>query len=65
MRSLTPSLQRAWDDMNGALVRRENVPLVSAGFNLPRSAPFAVLRPLTAPMTGKSRLGSKARRGRM
>jgi len=45
MRSLTPSLQRAWDDMHAALVRRENVPIVSAGFNLPGSAPSAVLHP--------------------
>jgi hypothetical protein len=45
MRSLTPSLQRAWDDMHGALVRPENVPSVRAGFNLPASAPSAVLHP--------------------
>ncbi len=45
MRSLTPSLQRAWDDMHAALVRRENVPIVRAGFNLPGSAPSAVLHP--------------------
>jgi|SRR5947209_6270805 len=45
MRSLTPSLQRAWDDMHAALVRRENVPIVRAGFNLPGSGPSAVLHP--------------------
>jgi predicted esterase len=45
MRSLTPSLQRAWDDMHAALVRRENVPIVRAGLNLPGSAPSAVLHP--------------------
>nr|MDP9104888.1 hypothetical protein [Candidatus Eremiobacteraeota bacterium] len=45
MRSLTPSLQRAWDDMHGALVRRENVPIVRAGFALPGGAPSAVLHP--------------------
>jgi predicted esterase len=45
MRSLTPSLQRAWDDMHAALVRRENVPIVRAGFALPGSAPSAVLHP--------------------
>ncbi len=45
MRSLTPSLQRAWDDMHAALVRRENVPIVRAGFALPGSTPSAVLHP--------------------
>ena len=45
MRTLTPSLQRAWDDMHAALVRRENVPAVRAGLNLPGSAPSAVLHP--------------------
>lgn len=45
MRSLTPSLQRAWDDMHAALVRRENVPIVSAGFNLPGTGPGMVLHP--------------------
>jgi predicted esterase len=45
MRSLTPSLQRAWGDMHAAMVRRENVPVVSAGFALPGNAPSAVLHP--------------------
>ena len=45
IRSLTPSLQRAWDDMHAALIRRENVPVVRAGSNLPGSAPAAVLHP--------------------
>ena len=45
IRSLTPSLQRAWDDMHASLVRPENVPPVRAGFNLAGSAPSAVLHP--------------------
>ena len=45
MRSLTPSLQRAWDDMHAALVRRENVPIVRAGFALPGNGPSPVLHP--------------------
>lgn len=45
IRSLTPSLQRAWDDMHAALVRGENVPVVRAGFSLPGSAPAAVQHP--------------------
>ena len=45
MRTLTPSLQRAWDDMHAALVRRENVPIFSAGYALPGAAPGAVQHP--------------------
>jgi pimeloyl-ACP methyl ester carboxylesterase len=45
IRSLTPSLQRAWDDMHASLVRGENVPVVRAGFSLPGSAPAAVQHP--------------------
>ena len=45
MRTLMPSLQRAWDDMHAALVRRENVPVAQAGFNLPGRVPAGVMRP--------------------
>ena len=45
IRSLTPSLQRAWDDMHASLVRGENVPVARAGFSLPGSAPAGVQHP--------------------
>jgi predicted esterase len=45
MRTLAPSLQRAWDDMHAAIVRRENVPVAQAGFNLPGRVPMGVMRP--------------------
>jgi poly(3-hydroxybutyrate) depolymerase len=45
LRTLVPSLERAWDDMHAALTRPENVPVARAGFALPAAAPGAVAKP--------------------
>jgi pimeloyl-ACP methyl ester carboxylesterase len=39
LRTLVPSLQRAWDDMHAGLVRPDSVPVSRSGFAVPRSAP--------------------------
>jgi pimeloyl-ACP methyl ester carboxylesterase len=44
LRTLVPSLQRAWDDMHASLTRRENVP-VARGIGLPGAMPGPVLKP--------------------
>jgi len=44
LRTLAPSLQRAWDDMHASLTRPENVP-VAHGFGLPGALPGPVLKP--------------------
>ncbi|HYW54486.1 MAG TPA: hypothetical protein VE826_10975 [Dongiaceae bacterium] len=45
LRTLAPSLERAWDDMHASLTRAENVPVARAGFALPGAAPGAVAKP--------------------
>jgi pimeloyl-ACP methyl ester carboxylesterase len=45
LRTLVPSLERAWDDMHASLTRPENVPIARAGFALPGAAPGAVTKP--------------------
>jgi hypothetical protein len=45
LRTLVPSLQRAWDDMHAGLTRPENVPVARAGFALPGGTPGAVTKP--------------------
>jgi acetyl esterase/lipase len=45
LRTLTPSLERAWDDMHAGLTRPESVPVARAGFALPAGAPGATLKP--------------------
>jgi len=46
LRTLWPSLERAWDDMHAALTRPETVPIARSGFALPAGAPTAaVLHP--------------------
>ncbi|HTD35567.1 MAG TPA: hypothetical protein VK665_18015 [Candidatus Elarobacter sp.] len=44
LRTLVPSLQRAWDDMHASLTRRENVPVAHA-IGLPGALPGPVLKP--------------------
>ena len=39
LRTLWPSLERAWDDMHAALTRPETVPIARAGFAVPAGAP--------------------------
>jgi predicted esterase len=39
LRTLNPSLQRAWDDMHAGLTRPETVPVARRGFGLPAGAP--------------------------
>ena len=43
LRTLWPSLERAWDDMHAALTRPETVP-VARGFGLPAGGPPAVVQ---------------------
>ena len=45
LRTLAPSLQRAWDDMHAGLTRPETVPVARNGFAVPASAPTAVTKP--------------------
>ena len=45
LRTLTPSLQRAWDDMHAGVTRPESVPVARSGFSLPAGAPAAALKP--------------------
>jgi poly(3-hydroxybutyrate) depolymerase len=45
LRTLVPSLERAWDDMHAALTRPENVPVARAGFALPGAVPGPVAKP--------------------
>jgi predicted esterase len=46
LRTLWPSLERAWEDMHAALTRPETVPVARSGFGLPAGAPAAaVLHP--------------------
>ncbi|MDB5071840.1 MAG: putative esterase [Candidatus Eremiobacteraeota bacterium] len=45
LRTLTPSLERAWDDMHAGLTRPETVPLARNGFAVPVGAPAAVTKP--------------------
>lgn len=45
LRTLVPSLERAWDDMHAALTRPENVPVARAGFAMPGAVPGAVAKP--------------------
>jgi poly(3-hydroxybutyrate) depolymerase len=44
LRTLTPSLQRAWDDMHAGLTRPETVPTARNGFAAPASAPTAAVK---------------------
>jgi len=44
LRTLAPSLERAWDDMHAGLTRPESVP-AARGFSAPASVPAAVLKP--------------------
>ncbi|MEA2720902.1 MAG: hypothetical protein QOJ39_2766 [Candidatus Eremiobacteraeota bacterium] len=45
LRTLTPSLERAWDDMHAGLTRPETVPIARNGCALPAGAPAAVMKP--------------------
>ncbi len=45
LRTLMPSLQRAWTDMLAGTERPESIPIAHNGFALPPSAPAPVLRP--------------------
>ena len=45
LRTLAPSLERAWSDMHASLTRPENVPLVRSGLPLPGAPPAATLKP--------------------
>jgi predicted esterase len=45
LRTLVPSLQRAWEDMHAGLVRPENVPVSRTGFTLPPSSPAGARTP--------------------
>jgi poly(3-hydroxybutyrate) depolymerase len=45
LRSLMPSLQRAWTDMLAGTTRPDSVPIARNGVALPPSAPTAVLKP--------------------
>jgi hypothetical protein len=45
LRTLAPSLQRAWEDMHAGLVRPDSVPVSRSGFALPPSAPSAIRSP--------------------
>jgi poly(3-hydroxybutyrate) depolymerase len=45
LRTLTPSLARAWDDMHAGVTRPESVPVARAGFALPAGAPAGTLKP--------------------
>jgi poly(3-hydroxybutyrate) depolymerase len=45
LRTLTSSLQRAWDDMHASLTRPETVPAARSGFGLPAGTPGAVTKP--------------------
>jgi hypothetical protein len=45
LRTLMPSLQRAWTDMLAGTTRPDSVPVARNGVTLPPSAPTAVLKP--------------------
>jgi hypothetical protein len=45
LRTLTPSLERAWDDMHAGLTRPESVPVARSGFALPAGAPAGTVKP--------------------
>lgn len=45
VRTLVPSLERAWDDMHAGLTRPESVPVSRTGFAAPMSAPTGAFHP--------------------
>jgi pimeloyl-ACP methyl ester carboxylesterase len=45
LRTLAPSLERAWSDMHASLTRPENVPVARGGFALPNGTPAGTLKP--------------------
>lgn len=45
LRTLAPSLERAWDDMHASLTRPETVPAARNGFALPAGAPATSTKP--------------------
>jgi predicted esterase len=45
LRTLTQSLERAWDDMHAGVTHPESVPLARSGFSLPAGAPGGTLKP--------------------
>ena len=45
LRTLVPSLQRAWEDMHAGINRPDSVPVSRSGFTLPRGAPSTVRSP--------------------
>jgi pimeloyl-ACP methyl ester carboxylesterase len=45
LRTLTPSLERAWDDMHAGVTRPESVPVARSGFTLPAGATAGTLKP--------------------
>ncbi len=44
MRTLVPSLARAWDDMHAGLTRAENLPIAGSRAGLPAAAPAATIK---------------------
>jgi hypothetical protein len=45
LRTLVPSLERAWDDMHAGVTRPESVPIARSGFSLPAGAAPGTLKP--------------------
>ena len=45
LRTLTPALERAWDDMHAGLTRPESVPVARSGFALPAGPPAGAMKP--------------------